>query len=106
MLSPDEHPGIFSFLVGLVVLVMAGVGLSLLADRKFKFASEVNALQKEVSFNAMELEELESAKAQRAALLSTNGERLRQAVASHKEVVRNLETLRQRQSVLGGSCRE
>ena len=29
MLSADDHSGVFSFMVGMVVLVMAGVGLSL-----------------------------------------------------------------------------
>lgn len=106
MLSADEHSGVFSFLVGLVVLVMAGVGLSLLADRKFKFSSEVNALQEEISVNTLELEELEATKSERAALLATSGDRLRLAAESHKEVVADLAILRQRQLAIEASRRE
>lgn len=39
MYTSEENPALFTVLAGLIVLVMTGVGLSLLADRKFQFSN-------------------------------------------------------------------
>lgn len=41
MLSVDDHPGLFYFMAGIVVIVMTAVGLSLLIDRRFAFSSSI-----------------------------------------------------------------
>jgi hypothetical protein len=103
MLSADEHPGIFSFLVGLSVLVMAGVALSLLVDRKFKFSNHANVIRQEISLNASEIEELESRKEKRARELSESSHKLRAASLAHQGNARELDALDQRQAKLDGS---
>ena len=60
MLSPDEHPGIFYFMVGMIVLVMTAVGLSLVMDQRFKFSSGVGALKRDIALQSEELASLSS----------------------------------------------
>lgn len=50
MLSSDDHPGLFTFMVGLIVVVFVGVGLSMMVDRRFGFSKHVSSL--ESGFNA------------------------------------------------------
>ncbi len=38
MLSAEDHSGLITFLAGIIVLVLAGLGLSLLVDRRFDFS--------------------------------------------------------------------
>jgi hypothetical protein len=58
MISADDHPGLFFFMIGIIVVVMTAVGLSLVADRKFEFASRNEALREELSEDQLKLEEL------------------------------------------------
>ena len=70
MLSAEEHPGIFTFLVGIIVLVMAGVGLSLVVDRRLKFSSGLVKIQNEIHLDALELEHLTARHDERSRLLN------------------------------------
>ena len=58
MLSSNEHPGLFVFLLGLIVVVFVGIGLSMAVDRRFSFSSSVSRLETEVRNNESELERL------------------------------------------------
>ena len=58
MISSDDQSGVFTFLVGIIVLVMAGVGLSLLVDKRFRFSSGKSASEAAIRADAGELEEL------------------------------------------------
>ncbi len=49
MLSPDEHPGIFTFLVGIVVIVLVAVGLSSVIEKRFAFSSGGLRLERELA---------------------------------------------------------
>jgi hypothetical protein len=55
----DDNPGIFTFLVGVIVLVMAGIGLSLLVDRRFADSETVTATKEAIQAGAEEIERLE-----------------------------------------------
>lgn len=59
MLSNDDHPGIFAFMVGLIIVVMAGVSLSLLVDRRFGFSGSGSSLERSLKADEAELAGLE-----------------------------------------------
>lgn len=58
MISSDEQSGLFTFLVGIIVLVMAGVGLSLLVDKRFRFSSDRSSNEAAIRVDAGEIEDL------------------------------------------------
>jgi hypothetical protein len=58
MISSEDHPGLFTFMVGIIVLVLSGVALSLLVDRKFSDSKSAGSLAKEVESGRIELDEL------------------------------------------------
>ena len=96
----DEHAGIFTFLVGIIVVVMTAVGLSLLADRRFAFSSGVADLKKDIESEAGEIADLRIAVrdrgiklAESAAATKAREDELRSADAQNR-------TLRARKSEL------
>lgn len=100
MLSADEHPGIFTFLVGMIVVVMAAVGLSIMADKHRTFSSGAGALRREIAANAAEISELTARREEQGWQLKDSGGNLLQGSKTHGEVVTGLKTLRQRQAAL------
>ncbi len=58
MFYSQDHPAVFSALVGLIVLVMTAVGLSLLVDRRFQFSSGSRQMEKDFAADALVLETL------------------------------------------------
>lgn len=60
MLSPNEDSGIFTYLFGLIVLVMVGVGLSLLIDKRSEFSSGAGIIQREIKLVDEEIVELKN----------------------------------------------
>jgi hypothetical protein len=100
MLSADEHPGIFTFLVGIIVLVMAGVGLSLVIDRRLDFSSEVVRNQREINHDAMELEHLQAWHDEQSCLLNESSSKRQIGSVTSGEGVEELKVLHQRQTVL------
>lgn len=71
MLSVDEHPGILAFLSGLIVVVFAGVVLSMAVDRRFDFSSSSVGIEKEIRIDEAELEGLRRIHGLRSWSLST-----------------------------------
>jgi len=55
----DDNPGIFTFLVGVIILVMVGIGLSLLVDRRFADSKTVTAPEEAIRAGGEEIERLE-----------------------------------------------
>jgi hypothetical protein len=70
MLDAEEHPGIFTFLVGMIVLVMVAVGFSLLIDKRFKFSSGLGEIRREIESDAADLAELKTRLEDRSARFS------------------------------------
>ena len=93
------------FMVGMIVVVMAGAGLSLVVDRRLKYSTGVGEIQREISANAAELEDLNSRYDGRSLLLANAGAKLRTGSMTHKGVLGQLATLRQRQATLEASRR-
>lgn len=58
MISNSDNSGLFSFMVGIIVLVLAAVGLSLLVDKRFHFSSSMSSLSREIESGASEWEHL------------------------------------------------
>jgi len=55
MLSSEDHPGLFTLLIAIIVLVFMGVGLSLLADKRFSLGRGERALKKELVLGEEEI---------------------------------------------------
>lgn len=106
MLSAEDHPGIFTFMVGMVVLVMAGVGLSLVIDRRLKFSSGVVKIQKEIHLDALELVHLTAWRDERARLLNDTVLKLQGGMGTSRGVQAKLENLNQRQAALEQTLRQ
>lgn len=100
MLSADEHPGIFTFLVGMIVVVMAAVGLSIMADKRQTFSRGAGALNQEIAANAAEISELTHRREELGWQLKDLGTNLQQGSKAQRELAAGLETLRQRQAEL------
>jgi hypothetical protein len=100
MLSAEEHPGIFYFMVGMIVLVMSGVGLSLLVDRRLKSSSGFSEAQRDVAMAEEELGSLRNYHAERSKLLESYGTRLSNGISGKNELREQLSTLRQHRSEL------
>ena len=81
MLSNDDHPGLFAFMVGVIVVVMTAVGLSLLMDRKFSFSRSANALQNVIKSHAEEIELLKAHIRESSGDLAESDPKRRQAAA-------------------------
>jgi len=100
MLSAEDNPGIFYFLVGMIVLVMAGVGLSILVDQRFKFSSGMSDIQRDIAMAEEELGSLKSYQEQRSRQLESFGTRLKSDSAANAELRRKATSLGKRQSEL------
>lgn len=96
----DDHPGLFTFLVGCVILVMAGVASSLLIDRRFGFSKGRMELQQEMDAGETELDRLQAAYQENAALINGNESKLRMAAANHDALLRQVRALDQRRTTL------
>jgi hypothetical protein len=100
MLSTDDHPGVFSFMIGIIVLVMAGVALSLVVDKRLRFSSESVRLEKEMILEASELESLIARYEQAARHLGEAEDKHRSGTTANGLDSDTLETLKVRKSTL------
>ena len=93
-------------MVGIIVLVMAGVGLSLVIDRRLEFSSGVVKIQNEISLDAMELAQLATWYDERSKLLNRTGLKLQTGTGASMGGQAKLETLNQRQAALEQTLRQ
>ena len=100
MLSLDEHPGIVSFLVGIIVLVMGAVGLSLVVDKRLKNSSEIVSVQREIEHGVIELEGLTVLLNERSRLLADSMPKQQAGSVTSGVLFSKLEALRQRSASL------
>jgi hypothetical protein len=106
MLSADDHPGVFTFMVGMIVLVMAGVGLSLVIDRRLSFSSGKLRTQREINLDAAEIESLAATRDERSRLLESQTEKPPNSSEAAAEILGKTETMRQRQVTLEDACKQ
>lgn len=70
MLSFDDHSGIISFLVGIVVIVMTAVGLSMLVDHRFKFSAGTGEVRRELAARQAEYSKINARLSSRSETLA------------------------------------
>lgn len=104
MLSLEEHPGIFSFLVGIIVLVMASVGLSVVADKRLRSSSTIMTIQREIDRNAIQIEELTFVHGERSRLLKDS--KTQPGAETVEKILEGLETLLDRKKGLEMDLRQ
>lgn len=96
MISSDDQSGVFTFLVGIIVLVMAGVGLSLLVDKRFRFSSSKSATEAAIRADAGELEELGAMLGSLETRIAREAPARERASGSHAETRARLQHLENR----------
>lgn len=87
-------------MVGIVVLVMAGVGLSIVIDRRIKFSSGSVGIQNDIVLGASELDGLIALHCERSRLLSQQESKLLGGFPKSDGSLRGEENLFQRRKVL------
>jgi len=100
MLFNDEQSGLFSFLIGLIILVMAGVALSVMADSKFSFARSESETKGDLTKGESEIERLKTTFQERGHELSRLEPQRREAEAACESTLRQVATLTQREQEL------
>lgn len=100
MISSEENAGLFTFLVGMIVLVMSAVGLSVVADKYIKSSRGVGEIHQDIAAHASEISAVKSNLDERSRLLGDSGVKLQAASKTHRQVSSELESLRQRQAAL------
>ena len=100
MFSTDEHSDIFTYLIGLIVLVMVAVGLSLVIDKRFKFSSGVGVIQQELKQGDSEIAELTAEYKDLSLQHEISESKLRGGSQSYNKLSAELETQRKRRADL------
>lgn len=100
MLSADDHPGLFTFMVGVIVVVFSGVALSLMMDRKFSFSASASALDRGLKASAEEIVGLQADLDEASRNLNSREPKLKQTAANHEIVRRQLAADTQKCSIL------
>lgn len=90
MLSAEDHSGVFYFLVGMIVLVLAGVGLSLVVDKKIRFSSRKYAMERENAMLDNEISVLRSVRDKRNNTLETQSFRLLTSIGKLSAIRKDL----------------
>lgn len=101
MLSADANPGVLYFLVGMVILVMAGVGLSLVLDKRMKASSGGGELKREIAEAEQELRDLKLEHETGSLRLAEEGVILLANAAAHDEWGGRVKLVLQRRALLG-----
>lgn len=100
MLTDNDNSGIFTFLVGMIVVVMAAVGLAGIADKHRTFSRGAGELHREVAANALEITGLTARREEQGRLLADGGSHSRQGAKARQDLSSQLESQRQRQADL------
>lgn len=100
MLSADDHPGLFTFMVGVIVVVFAGVALSLMMDRKFSFSASASALDRGIKASAEEIVNVQADLDEASRNLNSREPKLKQTAANHEIVRRQLAADTQKCAIL------
>lgn len=89
MLVDNDTSGLITFMIGVIVLVMFGIGLSFMVNKQFRFSSGMGEIRRELVTNTTEIEELKVRKDEDERVLNAN-----------TEIFTRSKTLRQRQAAL------
>ncbi len=100
MLSNEDHPGIFTFLVGMVIVVLVGVALSMMVTRRLKYSTGAADLQQEINRDTEEIAELAAQHDENARLFDTAASRSRVMSGANGKISQQAEAVRRRVSEL------
>lgn len=106
MLSDDNHPGILTFLIGLIIVVMVGVWLSMMADQRLGFSKSFSRLKNEIELSATELEQLRNHHRDMSLRLAAVEPKGRMVSEARQSLLRQLRNLDQRRRILVASREE
>jgi hypothetical protein len=96
----DDNSGVPTFLIGLIVLVMAGVGLSIIVDKRFRFSSGYSTAQAEARTNDEMIGDLKCQHEARSMLLSDSSGRRRVQTSELGEFLREIDSLKRKEVAL------
>lgn len=96
----DDRSGVPTFMIGMIVLVMAGVGLSIVVDTRFSFSSEHSAARKEVRANEETISDFKFRHQECSTLLAGSSDKRRSEASELEEFARELEALKGKKNVL------
>ena len=99
----DNASGLTSFLIGCIVVVMAGVGISLLVDRRFGFSSNEAMLQRDLATGETDISQLQGSCRLLAPQVATSEANSQRFDAERQALVKQLGTLKQRRDSLEAS---
>lgn len=77
MLSTEDHSGIVTFLLGIVILVLVAVGFSIVLDKRLNSSSGVSGIKREIAADAMDLAEIRALHEERERMLADAAPRLK-----------------------------
>jgi len=87
-------------MVGMIVLVMAGVGLSIVVDHRLKFSSGHSAAQKEVRTGDEIMGDLKNQHEERSTLLANSSDKRHSRLLAFDELTRESESLKKKQALM------
>ncbi len=90
-------------MAGIVVLVMAGIGLSIVVDRRMKFSSGSVGVRNEIALGVLELDGLSARHAERSRLLSLQESKRHGESLNREGRLRGAESLFERRKTLEDS---
>lgn len=100
MPAADENPGLFTFLVGMIVLVLAGVGLSIVVDKRLHASGASGEMKDEISALEVEAESLKSERERATGKLENAAPARRAAEESRRETAVLIEETARRRDAL------
>lgn len=106
MLSSDDHSGLFTLMVCVIVLVMGSVGFSILVDRRLKSSTSFVETRKDFDVNAHELDDLKLRCMERAQVLADSEPTVRSGTHAREKLLAQLESLQKRRPFLVNSCNQ
>ncbi len=96
MLSNEDHPGVFTFLVGMVIVIMVGVVLSMMVNGRLKYSSGAAELHLELNHDAGEIADLTAQFDEKSRLFDTAASRSRGISDANRKISEQAETVRRR----------
>ncbi|MBN8457768.1 MAG: hypothetical protein J0M04_08015 [Verrucomicrobia bacterium] len=106
MLSSEDHPGLFTLVIGIIVLVFTGVGLSIVADKRAKGGGAKAAAAREIQQADEEIVQMTQDKANLEEDIEKQSERVEKAAAGFARVSEQLKETEPKLEALTGKRNE
>jgi len=103
MLTDDDNSGLFAFIIGIIVLVFAGIGLSIAVDHRFSFSSRIYSLERDIKTGGLELLHLSEIHRETSRKLEVIEPGRRLEVSARDALIGQIAALRQRHASLAAA---